>query len=398
MAGLAFPPAAGALDAPEVFYAEGDVSSTGADPAQSVWHPLPGAHVATLGPEIGVRIQDSQASGTAHTFKIEALSVPDGRPSQDPSYWGRCNSAVGQIGQIGALRRLEYEGPGTYTIRVTAFKESEGFSTRCASGGVAQTVSFSIDSRPAVRFTAPTLRADGPSRDSRSRTIGLVGTFPPLASGRQTVCALGARIAADGSISGRRRFASSVASVPQGSFTPPGRWTCVARAFAGVTNPPPGDADPQRGTTWSAPASAFVRTGLSFRSLRITDANPPGFALLGRVNRAAAGGRLTLRLSRARGCPRALAGEVVRTRVRPDGSFRLVLRLAVDRRGQGKVDTALWRGPLSFGGNRLVPAARRFATLYPGRSVGFIRGAGYLRPAAERRLKLFTGGGCNFYA
>ena len=84
-AGLAFPAAAVALSAPEVSYAEGDVSSYEGNVPQSLWQALAGADVATLSPTIGVRLQDSGSSGSSHTFKIEALSVPDGRPSQDPS-------------------------------------------------------------------------------------------------------------------------------------------------------------------------------------------------------------------------------------------------------------------------------------------------------------------------
>jgi hypothetical protein len=58
-AGLALPAMAGALTVPEVFYAEGDVSSYEGNLPQSLWQPLPAADVATLSPTIGVRLQDS---------------------------------------------------------------------------------------------------------------------------------------------------------------------------------------------------------------------------------------------------------------------------------------------------------------------------------------------------
>ena len=398
-AGLAFPAAAAALSAPEVFYAEGDVSSYEGNVPQSLWHALPAADVTTLSPTIGVGLQDSQSGGTAHAFKIEALSVPDGRPSQDPFYWGGgCIFSVGQIGQIGELQQLGYEGPGVYTIQVTAFTQAEVSSTHCASGGVAQTVSFRIDGRPTLRFTARTLLAGGPSFDSRGREIGVIETLPPLASSEQTVCALDARVAADGSVSGRRSFEGESGATSEGSFPAPGAWTCVARAFAGVSHPPPGDSDPTRATAWSAPVTAFFRTDVSLVSLRIADASPPRFALAGKLNRAAAGGVLTLRLTRARGCPRAVAGEVVRTRVRADGSFRLTMRLAVAMSGRGKLDLALWRGAVSFAGNRLVRRNGRFGELFMGRSVAFVPGVGYLKPTPERRLEFFTGGTCVDYA
>jgi hypothetical protein len=398
-AGLALPATAGALSPPEVFYVEGDVSSYEGDVPQSLWQPLAGADATTLSPTIGVRIQDSGSSGTAHSFKIEALSVPDGRPSQDPTYWGGgCISAIGQVGQIGELQQLGYEGPGVYTIRVTAFNESDAQATHCQSGGVAQTVSFRIDGRPTLRFSAPTLLSGGPSQDSRGRLIGLSETLPPLASDQQTVCALDARVEADGSVSGRRSFRGETDGTSEAQFPAPGSWTCVARAFAGVSHPPPGDSNPTRATAWSAPVTALFRTNISLVSLRIADAKPPGFVLSGKVTRAAAGGVLTLRVARAPGCPQAVANEVVRSRVRADGSFRFNLRLAVGMSRQGKLDLALWRGGVSFAGSRLVRPDAHFGELFMGRSVAFVPGIGYLKPPAERRLKLFTGGHCVDYA
>jgi hypothetical protein len=397
--GLAFPATAGALSPPEVFYAEGDVSTYEGDVPQSLWHPLAGAEVATLSPTIGVRLQDSGSSGTAHSFKIEALSVPDGRPSQDPTYWGgNCIFASGQVGQIGELQQLQYEGPGAYTIRVTAFNESDGRATHCQSGGVAQTVSFRIDGRPALRFSAPTLLAGGPDRDSGGRLVGLIETLPPLASDQQTVCALDGRVAADGSVSGRRSFQGESDGTSEAQFPAPGSWTCVARAFAGVSHPPPGDSNPTRATAWSAPVTALFRTNVSLVSLRIADAKPPGFVLTGKVTREAAGGVLTMRVSRRRGCPLAVANEVVRSRVRADGSFRFNLRLAVGTSRRGKLDLALWRGAVSFAGTRLVRPDPHFGELFMGRSVALVPGIGYLRPASERQLKLYTGGGCVDYA
>jgi hypothetical protein len=398
-AGFAFPATAGALSPPEVFHAEGDVSSYEGNVPQSLWQPLAGADAATLSPTIGVRLQDSGSSGSAHTFKIEALSVPDGRPSQDPTYWGRnCIFAIGQVGQIGELQQLQYEGPGSYTIRVTAFTESDGRATHCQSGGVAQTVTFRIDGRPSLRFSAPRLLAGGPSRDSRGRLVGLIETLPPLASDQQTVCALDGRVAADGSVSGRRSFKGESDGTSETRFPAPGSWTCVARAFAGVSHPPPGDSNPTRATAWSPPVTALFRTDVSLVSFRIADAKPPGFALAGKVNAAAAGGVLTLRLARGRGCPPAVTNEVVRSRVRADGSFRLTMGLAVGTARRGKLDLAFWRGTVSFGGNRLVRPNTRFGELFMGRSVGFVPGIGYLKPPAERRLQLFTGGGCIDYA
>jgi hypothetical protein len=89
---------------------------------------------------------------------------------------------------------------------------------------------------------------------------------------------------------------------------------------------------------------------------------------------------LTLRLSRARRCPRAVADEVVRSRVRADGSFRLPMRLAVAMSRRGKLDLALWRGAVSFAGNRLVRPNARFGELFMGRSVACVPGIGYLNP------------------
>jgi hypothetical protein len=259
-------------------------------------------------------------------------------------------------------------------------------------------VTFRIDGRPTLRFSAPTLLAGGPGQDSRGHLVGLIQTLPPLASDQQTVCALDGRVAADGSVSGRRSFRGESDGTSEAQFPAPGSWTCVARAFAGVSHPPPGDPNPTRATAWSAPVTALFRTDVSLVSLRIADAKPPGFALSGKVTRAAAGGVLTMRLSRAHGCPQAVANEVVRSRVRANGTFRFNLRLAVGTSRRGKLDLALWRGAVSFAGTRLVRPNPHFGELFMGRSVGFVPGIGYLRPASERQLKLYTGGTCTDYA
>jgi hypothetical protein len=93
-----------------------------------------------------------------------------------------------------------------------------------------------------------------------------------------------------------------------------------------------------------------------------------------------------------------MVNEVVRARVRSDGSFRLKLQLAVRRSRRGKLDLAMWRGAVSYAGNPLVRPDARFGELFMGRSVGFVPGIGYLKPPAERRLKLFSGGHCVNYA
>jgi hypothetical protein len=398
VAGLAFPGSAGALSAPAVFYAEGDVSSYQGDLPQSLWRSLSGADAVTLSPTIGVQLQDSQSAGTSHPFKIEALSVPDGRPSQDPFYWGGgCIFASGQLGQVGSLQQLQYEGPGPYTIRVTAFNAS-AISAGCATGGSATTASFTISGRPTLQFTAPTLLAGGPKHDAQGRIIGLTETLPPLASGQQTVCALNARVAGDGSISGQPSLTGGSGGISQQDFPVPGNWTCVARAFAGVSNPAPGDANPLRATAWSAPVTALFQADVSGVSApRVSDGKAPGFALAGKVNRAAAGGVLTMRVSPTRRCPPALTPEVDRARVRADGSYRFSLRLAVKSSHRGKLDIALWRGAVSFAGNRLVRPDAHFGQLYFGRSVAFVPGIGYLRPPSQRRLRLFDGGSCVDY-
>jgi hypothetical protein len=397
---LALPGAARALGSPQVFYAEGDVSSYEGAVPPSLWLPLAGAEVSTLTPTIGVRLQYSGSDGTAHTFKIEALSVPDGHPSQEPSYWGGCISAVGTIGQVAELQQLGYEGPGSYTIRVTAFDESEAQSTHCTSGGVATTVTFRIVSRPVLHFSARTLLAGGPRTDAHGGVIGLIETLPPLAWDDETVCALNAHVAADGSVSGSQTFRGNSGETSQHLFPGPGKWTCVARAFAGVRNPPPGESNSTRATAWSAPVSAFFRTEASIAGpLRIVDGTAPGFVLAGKLNRAAAGGILTLHLTPAGRCPAAVAPEVAHARVRADGSFRLKLRLSVARTRRGKLSLALWNAVASFSGTPLVVADQKLGVVvHLGRSVGFVPGIGYLKPLSERHLQFFAGGDCIDYA
>jgi hypothetical protein len=394
-AGLAFPAAASALDAPQVFVAEGDLSSYEGDVPQALWHPLAGADVTTLSPTIGVRLQDSGSSGTAHPFKIEALSVPDGHPDQDPFYWGGgCIFAIGQLGQVGDLQQLQYEGPGAYTIRVTAFTDAESTSTHCATGGVAQTVSFRIDGRPSLRFSAPKLLAGGPAYDAHGHVLGLLETLPPLAASQQTVCAINGRVGADGSVSGQQHFQDSREAPAQIDFPAPGKWTCVARAFAGIHN----EANSVRGTAWSAPVTALLQADPSVVKLRIADATAPSFALAGKLRPAAAGGVLTLHLKPARGCPKAVADETARSRIKADGSFRLTMRLAVSRSHRGKLDLALWHAFASYGGNHLVRPNAHFGNLFIGRAVGFVPGIGYLKPPAERRLQFYSGGDCIDFA
>jgi hypothetical protein len=177
-------------------------------------------------------------------------------------------------------------------------------------------------------------------------------------------------------------------------FPAPGKWTCVARAFGGASRPPSDDV-----SAWSAPVSAQFRTDPSLVApLRVADGTAPGFVLAGKLNRAAAGGVLTLRLTRTPECPSAVVNEITRARVQANGSFRLKMHLAVRSSHRGKLDLALWRADASYGGTRLVRPDRHFGEVFLGRSVGFVPGIGFLKPPAGRRLMLYTGGHCVDFA
>jgi hypothetical protein len=74
------------------------------------------------------------------------------------------------------------------------------------------------------------------------------------------------------------------------------------------------------------------------------------------------------------------------------------MHLAVGSSHRGKLELALWRAAVSYAGNSLVRSNAHFGTVFLGRSVGFVPGIGFLRPPAERHLKLYTGGTCVDYA
>jgi hypothetical protein len=268
------------------------------------WIPLASAPALDYlaGYQIGYRLQ---ASGQPNEFQRAALTVagvPDGQPTQPYNAEPYCVGQAGTVGQIVAVgSELQFEGDGTYTVKVSVGAGSGGASG-CLSGESA-TASFSVVSRtaPAVVGAPLSFRA---APLPYGAFAGVRAPEPP--GGRAEVsCALDATVRPDGSVTGADVVPDPDlvgATVGESAFSRPGVWTCVARGVAEGR-----DAEFERmdfGTPWSAPLAFDVRS--DFRRKRGVISHPRArrvpFTFTAEWPAFAQGGRGSVKLIRVTGC------------------------------------------------------------------------------------------------
>ena len=251
------------------------------------------------GYEIGYVVQDTGTSNQLQKVALQILSVPDGHVDQGPGLEPFCSGKVTQVGQIVPVApALQYEGNGTYTVRVSIGPASGG-STDCMVPGpntASTTASFNVGVSvvPELVGRPQTFRA---KRRSGDQFVGVRAADPPGGEGR-VQCARDAKVNADGSVTGKVTAPGpddSSKSIDETGFTRPGAWTCVARGDAPHVDS--SSSTKPYGTPWSAPLRFDVHS--DFRRARglITGAHSrrPKIAFTAEFPEAAAGGRLSFR-------------------------------------------------------------------------------------------------------
>jgi hypothetical protein len=349
--GLAAP--ASAFTPPELFVRQ---QSWDSHETAGEWIPLASAPALDYlaGYQVGYRLQ---ASGQQNEFQRAALTVagvPDGQPTQPYNAEPYCVGQAGTVGQIVAVgSELQFEGDGTYTVKVSVGAGSGGASG-CLTSGESTTASFSVVSRtaPAVAGEPLSFRADPLPYGAFA---GVRAPGPP--GGRAEVsCALDAMVRPDGSVTGTVVAPDPDlvgATVGESAFSRPGAWTCVARGVAEGR-----DAEFERidfGTPWSAPLTFDVRS--DFRRRRGVIAHPRAervrFTFTAEWPAFAQGGRGTVTLIRVTGCKSGhrYKGPRVATSRGAFDARRMRLTLPRPRRA------GFYLGRFAFSGTRFLRAS-----------------------------------------
>ena len=281
---------ASAFTAPELFVRMQPWTTH--EPA-SDWIPLAAAPSVDYlgGYEIGYRLQ---ASGEPNEFQRVALTVagvPDGGPTQPRAAEPYCVGRAGAVGTIVAAGpELQFEGNGTYTVRVSIGPGSGG-AAGCLTGP-STTASFGVGVQvaPALAGTPLSFRA---MPLPGNPFVGVRATDPP--GGQADVrCALDGTVAPDGSVAGAIVVPGEGYSLPavvEDAFPRPGAWTCVARGTAEGEDE---DLDTTVfATPWSDPLRIEVRSDFRRRTGAIARprSRRPRFTFKAEWPDAAAGGR-----------------------------------------------------------------------------------------------------------
>jgi hypothetical protein len=328
LASLVLAAPAAALAPPELFVRlQGEASEPVSD-----WMPLAsGPALAWLGRyEIGYRLPQDGFQRVALTV----TGVPDGQPTQPYAATPYCVGRNGAAGTIDAAGpELQFEGSGTYTVRV-AFAPGDGGASGCLAGE-STTASFSVGVAvaPAVAGEPRTFRAvpnpGGPF-------VGVRAPAPP-GGAADLRCGRDATVQPDGSVTGTPVVPEpedQSAALAEDEFPRPGIWTCVARGTAEGL----GDAFETTvfGTPWSAPVTVPVRSDFRRRTgeLKRPRAKRPAFVFTAEWPQEAQGGRASVTLHRLVGCNgQRLKLRKAATHRGRFGARRMRLRVVRPRRG-----------------------------------------------------------------
>jgi hypothetical protein len=246
---------------------------------------------------------------------------------------------VGTI--VAAGPELQFEGDGTYTVKV-----SVGPGSGDCLAGPSTTGAFGVDVHvaPVLSGTPVRFRATPVSAFS-----GVQAAAPP--GGEADVrCALNGAIQPDGSVAGAVVVpdpAFAHPSVAESVFPRPGPWTCVARGLAEGRDDNFDTAS--FGTPWSAPLSFDVRSDFRRRTgtLARGRSKKPRFSFTAEWPAEASGGRATLTVYRYSRCK---LRKVAAYRGRFDARrLRVTIRRPPARR--------FYIGRVAFAGTRFLRAS-----------------------------------------
>ena len=320
---------------------------------QSDWMPLSAAPRLNwlAGYEIGYRFQDAPGSGNPQRSALQITGVPDGQPTQ-PYNTPYCTGGPGTPGTIVPVGvPIQFEGSGTYTVRVSVGPPSGGQNDCMSGSGTASsTASFTVDAPvvPAV-FGSPLIFRSKPLPGDPF--VGVEATKPP-GGDAETRCARDATVQPDGSVAGPLLAPDAdpgqgIPRVEERAFVRPGAWTCVSRGYVnGYDDNLDGVVF---GTPWSAPLQLDVRS--DFRRSKGEISKPstktPRFRLTAEFPEAAGGGTgklLLRRLVRCKGA-RFVFKSVGTFKGKFDASGRALVKIR-------RPATGFYTGTLSFSGTR----------------------------------------------
>src|SRR4051794_33966871 len=139
---------AGAFTPPEVYVRLTHANSIDHTPV-SDWLPLSSAPRLNWlgGYELGYTFQSAPGSGSPQRAALQITGVPDGTPTQ-PQNTPYCTGGPGTVGTIVPVGvPIQFEGSGTYSVRVSVGPPSGGQNDcMTAAGSASSTGSFSADS------------------------------------------------------------------------------------------------------------------------------------------------------------------------------------------------------------------------------------------------------------
>jgi hypothetical protein len=341
---------AGAFTPPEVYVRLAFANSIDHTP-QSDWMPLAAAPTLNWlgGYEIGYVAQDAPGSGDSQRAALQIIQVPDGQPTQ-PGNEPFCTGGprtVGEIVPVGS--KIQFEGSGTYGVRVSIGPPSGGPNDCMSGSGTASTnASFNVDAPVAATLVGnPLVFRSAPL--AGNPFVGPAATDPPGGSA-DTRCARDATVQPDGSVTGPLAIPSdperSVARILEVDLRP-GDWTCVARGTVeGVDD----NNDAKIfATPWSAPLRFDVRS--DFRRSRSVISKPgatrPSIRFTAEFPEAAGGGKGKLALRRYVRCKskKPVLKSAGTYTAKFDSKGRATMK--VRRPGSG-----YYAGTLSFAGTR----------------------------------------------
>jgi hypothetical protein len=244
------------------------------------WLPLASAPALNYlgGYEIGYRRQNAGSEHVALTI----VGVPDGMPTQPSNDEPFCVSSFpGEI--VSAGPELQFEGSGTYTVKV-----SVGAGMDCTTAGESSTGSFSVDA-PVVPSLAgaPLIYRSKPLKGNPF--VG-VQAAPPPGGQAEITCSLGGDVV------------GPWWTLREDAFARPGTWACVARGTAEGRDE--NFETVQFGTPWSAPLNVEVRSDFRRNLGQISRLRKkrPRFTFTAEFPEAAAGGAVRVTLLRANTC------------------------------------------------------------------------------------------------
>jgi hypothetical protein len=342
-------PAAAALSPPELFVR---LQSWDTHEAVSDWIPLASAPAVDYlgGYDIGYRLQDSGQPNQYQKVALTVTGVPDGQPTQPYNADPYCLAHVGTPGTIvDAGPELQFEGSGTYTVKVSLGTQGDDCLT-----GPASTASFTVTTHvepvlvggDIVRFRLKPLTGNP--------FVGIRAPDPPGGSG-DVRCALNGKVQADGSVTGSKVVPEQAddlhSELTEDAFPQPGPWLCVTRGVAEGRDENFDRVD--LGTSWSAPLTVPVLSDFRRYPARLAKVRRKSVQLQVKAEwpGVSNGGRASLTIRRITGCKRH------KYRLRKAGTFRghfgpkrLQLTLKRPRRG------GYYIGTFAFGGTQFVRA------------------------------------------